>query len=171
MLILSDPHIYIWVISADSFILSRQRISVALKDAHSKRLFLGLSPPVSRLPFNPGIRMDGGHPLTTYLRISCVQMCVCDSVCVCVCGYCMSSLFCVRVYSSLCVCVFLVRSSAGGDHGGAGEERGQHTGPHHLRRDGQGREAAGIEPTARRTGGQVGTTPEKKKKYFNYGIL
>lgn len=94
-------------------------------------------------------------------------------LCVCVCVWvgtvCPSlPLVCVRVYSSLCVCVFLVRSSAGGDHGGAGEERGQHTGPHHLRRDGQGREAAGIEPAARRTGGQVGATPEEEEEEILY---
>lgn len=112
MLILSDPHIYIWVISADSFVLSRQRISVALKDARSKRLLLVLSPFVSRLPFNPGIRMDGGHPLTTYLRISCVRVCVCDSMCVCVCGWVLYVLLfplfvsvCIRLY--VCVCFWL----------------------------------------------------------------
>lgn len=112
MLILSDPHIYIWVISADSFVLSRQRISVALKDARSKRLLLVLSPFVSRLPFNPGIRMDGGHPLTTYLRISCVRVCVCDPMCVCVCGWVLYVLLfplfvsvCIRLY--VCVCFWL----------------------------------------------------------------
>lgn len=77
----------------------------------------------------------------------------------------------VCVYLSLCACVFLVRSSAGGDHGGAGEERRQHTGPHHLRRNRQGWETAGIEPTAWRTGSQVGATPKKKKKWNQHSII
>lgn len=76
-----------------------------------------------------------------------------------VCGRPSLSLFrCVfaRVYLSLCACVFLGRSSAGGDHGGAGEERRQHAGPHYLRRNRQGRQTSSIEPATRRTGGQVG---------------
>jgi len=52
--------------------------------------------------------------------------------------------------------VFLVRSSAGRDPGGAGEEGRQHAGPHHLRRNRQGRETTGLQPAARRAGGQVG---------------
>lgn len=70
MFILSDLHIYILVISADSLIMSRQQISVSLKDTAASVLwFIFL---VSQLPFNPGIRMDRGQPLTTYLCILCV---------------------------------------------------------------------------------------------------
>lgn len=99
--------------------------------------------------------MDRGQPLTTF-HLSAVSVCVYVRLVPCS--------LCVCVYLSLCVCVFLVRSSAGGDHGGAGEERGQHAGPHHLRRDRQGRETAGIEPTAWRTGGQVGATSAQKMR-------
>lgn len=65
---------------------------------------------------------------------------------------------CGCMYTSSCACVFLVRSSARGDYGGAGEKRRQHTGPHHLRRDRQGWQTSSVEPPAWRTGGQVGAT-------------
>lgn len=84
--------------------------------------------------------MDGGQPLTTYLSAIfclCLSVCVyvCVHICVCVCGYVLLFARFVCVYLSLCVCVFSVRSSAGGDHGGAGEERREHAWPHHLRRN------------------------------------
>lgn len=71
-------------------------------------------------------------------------------------------------YLSLCVCLFLVRSSAGGDYGRAGEERRQHTGSHHLRRNRQRREAQGVKPSPRRIGSQVGEVqPQPNWKKMN----
>lgn len=95
-----------------------------------------------------------------------VYVCVHISVCVCVGTSFSVPVLCV--YLSLCVYVFLVRSSAGGDYGGAGEERRQHTGPHHLRRNRQGWETAGIKPAAWRTSSQVSATPVKKKRKNKY---
>lgn len=52
--------------------------------------------------------------------------------------------------------MFLVRSSTGGDHGGTGEKRRQHTWTNHFRRNGQGWETTRIKSTARWAGSQVG---------------
>lgn len=77
--------------------------------------------------------------LTTYsspvfCMFECGYICLCTHPCVCIGMSFPLLVLCVyRFY--VCVCVCLVRSSAGGDYGGAGEERRQHTGPHHLRRN------------------------------------
>lgn len=172
MLILSDLHIYILVISADSHIEQTGDLTQGHTAANSFQFIF----PVTQLPFNPPIRMDREKPLTTFHLSAvsvCLNVCVCvflfAHLCVWVCPF--PSLF-VCLYLSSCVCVFLVRSSAGGDYGGAGEEGRQHAGPHHLRRNRQGRETPGVEPTAWRAGSQVGATPENHiQKTFVLGSV
>lgn len=111
--------------------------------------------PVSPLLFNPRT------PATRRAAANGVSLCVCPVFCVscqhiCVCAAASVRVCGVFVYLSSRASVFLVRSFAGGDHGGAGQERGQHAGPHHLRGDGQGRETPSVQPPTGRAGGQVG---------------